>query len=167
MSNPISTSNQKVDQDKYAANYERIFRKQVRRVVGSSKEERAKLVNQLVKVIGDHGRGFFRKGENYARIEVDERCRIWWVDDWTQKRIYTHTNHRWLKFSHGGTMRNLVERFRDFVAAGKLLPAHIFGPWPDYLCGGDLWGYGDDMQKVRDAAVRLGLLVVVARDSVE
>jgi hypothetical protein len=51
-----------------------------------------------------------------------------------------------------------VEALRDFVRTGKKLPmAKYFGPWPGWLCGGDLWGYGEDMPLVRRAARTLGV----------
>lgn len=122
-----------------------------------NKEDRAKKVNQLVKVIGDGGRHFFNYQGRYARIEVDYRGRVWWIDNYTQKRIYTHYGHRWRGFSNGGTLRSLVEAFRDFVSRGDYVPRYHFGPWPDHYCHGDLWGYGDYMKKVRNAAVDLGV----------
>jgi hypothetical protein len=34
----------------------------------------------------------------------------------------------------------------------------VFGPWPEWICGGDLWGYGAEMDVVRRAAQRLALV---------
>ena len=122
-----------------------------------SKQQRVEAVNKLIKVIADHGRGFFKTGDNYAKMEVDNRGRIWFIDDYTGKRIYTHYNGRWRGFSHGGTLKDLVKGFRDYISKGvthSYVPK--FGPWPSHFCDGDLWGYGNDMVKVRQAAKRLG-----------
>ena len=126
----------------------------------TTKQERATIVNAMICVIGSRGRRFFysKTKDRFAIIEVDSRGRVFWHDDYTGSRIYTHRNHRWDGFSHGGTLRNLVEHFRDYIMTGKPLK-HGFGPWPDTFCDGDLWGYGKDaMQHVRLEAVRLGIL---------
>ena len=123
-----------------------------------TKQDRIVKVNQMIKVIGDCGRRFFysKDHDRYAAIEMDSRGKIWWIDDYTGKRIYTHYIYNWKGFSHGGTLRNLVEHFRNYVSKGKPINLNFFGPWPDYYCNGDLWGYGKDiMKKVRDEAGRL------------
>jgi len=122
-----------------------------------TKQERADKVNELIKVIGDCGRHFFKYQDRYAKAEIDHRGRVWWIDDYTQKRIYTHYPYRWRGFSHGGTLQDLVKRFRDYITKGEAVPSSRLGPWPDHYCNGDLWGYGGDMERVREAANSLGL----------
>ena len=39
------------------------------------------------------------------------------------------------------------------------MPASYLGPWPQWMCEGDLWGYGDDMQTVRAKALELGIII--------
>jgi hypothetical protein len=130
----------------------------------SDKDTRVNAVNQLIAVIGSHGRRFFWSNERQrmASIEVDARGKVWWVDDYTGKRIYTHYHYQWRGFSHGGTLKTLVEHFRDYITHGTLLPAHSFGPWPEHYCNGNLWGYGDSMQAVRDKAAELGIVRAAA-----
>jgi hypothetical protein len=125
----------------------------------TERQERVDKVNELVRVIGNCGRRFFYSTENdrYAAIEIDKHGRVWWVDDYSGKRIYTHYRYWKRGFSHGGTLHNLVNAFRDYVSKGKPVSSSAFGPWPDWLCDGDLWGYGDDMQQIRDTAIRLGI----------
>jgi hypothetical protein len=122
--------------------------------------ERVNAVNKMIKAIADCGRRFFyyKDKDRYAQIEMDSRGRIWWIDDYTNERIYTHYKYDWQGFSHGGTMRGLVEAFRDHITKGTPVPSRAFGPWPEWYCGGDLWGYGDDIKKVRDAALKLGII---------
>ncbi|ABM96990.1 hypothetical protein [Methylibium petroleiphilum] len=123
-----------------------------------SKRERAEKVNAFLAVVGDCGRRFFRHDERRARMEVDARGHVWFVDDYSQKRIYTHHEGRWSGFSHGGTLRDLVRALRDHIRTGQYLPAHSLGPWPSWYSGGDPWAYGDDMVQVRQAAIDQGLL---------
>lgn len=122
------------------------------------KADRLAKANALIQVMGDCGRGFFRHKDRYARIEVDARGRAWWIDDYTEKRIYMHYQGRWRHFSHGGTMRDLANYFRDYVLKGTRVPANRLGPWPEGYCNADLWGYGLDMKTVRDAARALGIV---------
>lgn len=123
-----------------------------------TKHDRVQNVNQLIKVIGDGGRNFFKHKDRYASMEIDCRGKIWWVDDYTEKRIYTHYEFgRWRGFSHGGTLRDLVRALRNYVTKGEPVPTFHFGPWPEHFCNGDLWGYGDYMDRVRDSACNLGI----------
>lgn len=125
------------------------------------KRARAAACTALLHAIGDCGRNFFKGSNGRARFEVDMRGRVWFVDDYSQQWIYTHhTRDDWRGFSHGGTLRDLVIKLRDFIATGSTIaPGHL-GPWPDWICSGDLWGYGDDMVKVRRAALELGIVKV-------
>ena len=116
------------------------------------KKARCAEANKVIEAISIHGRRFFYNRENnrIARMEVDKQGRIWLIDDYSQKRIYTQYRYEWRNFSHGGTMRRLIEALRDYIRTGiPIHPAH-FGPWPPEFCGGDLWGYGaTEMEIVR------------------
>lgn len=127
--------------------------------IENSREKRLEQINQMIKEIADCGRHFFLGKNGYAKMEVDQRGRVWFIDDYTAKRIYTHHKGRWSGFfSHGGTLKALVECFRDYISKGKKIPCRIFGPFHSTLCNGDLWGYGDDMQHIREKAVAIGLI---------
>ncbi|MBM2651244.1 hypothetical protein LGM71_04920 [Burkholderia sp. AU33545] len=58
----------------------------------TAKAERTEHTNQLIKAIGSDGRHFFYNPQHdrYARIELDSRGRVWFVDDYTDKRVCTH-----------------------------------------------------------------------------
>lgn len=119
------------------------------------KEDCLARANHLLVVIASYGRRFFHHKGRVSRLECDARGRIWFIDCFSEKRIYTHYPHTWRGFSGGGTMKELIVALRDFVVHGRKLPRSSFGPWPEWVCGGDLWGYGDSMSHVRDAAERL------------
>lgn len=106
------------------------------------KRERCEVVNQAIRIIAAHGRRFFHHAGQFASMEVDDRGRIWFVDDYSRKRIYTHEatfGNRWRGFTHGGTLRNLVENFRDFIRTGK--PVHPGYLGPERENGSNIWGY--------------------------
>ncbi|MNV86395.1 hypothetical protein D3C71_1804260 [compost metagenome] len=111
-----------------------------------ARQERVEHANALIQVIAAHGRRFFYRGESgrVARVELDPRGRVWWVDDYTGKRIYTHHTpfgNRWRGFSHGGTLRALAEAIRDYITTGtRMHRGHIAPP----MSYGDLWGYGPE-----------------------
>lgn len=126
------------------------------------RRQRATKVNELVKVIGTNGRCFFCHKDTFAEMVVDDNCRLWWRDEWRGTMIYLHYKFWGVGFSNGGTLRSLVNNFKDFVMTERPLPEKVFGPWPSWYSNGDPWGYGSGMQVVRQKALELGLLVETA-----
>lgn len=109
------------------------------------RRQRCRKVNALLMVIACRGRKFFQSREGrFAYMEVDDRGRIWFISEWKGERVYTHRTGRWRGFHHGGTMKWLIEAFRDFIMTGTRINPFHFGPWREDYCGGDLWGYGDE-----------------------
>lgn len=123
-----------------------------------AKQLRADTANKLIEVIANCGRRFFRHEDVIAGFAVDHRSRIWFTDAYSKRRIYTAYRYEWRGFTNGGTMRTLIEQLRDYIRTGELQRLGL-GPWPQWYCDGDLWGYGEAMQQVRDAAKALGLIV--------
>jgi len=119
------------------------------------REERRHNANTLLRVIASCGRKFFRHKDNWAYFIFNNQYRIFFVDNYTQQHIYTHRQGYWKGFSHGGTLKALVEKLRDYIKDGTKLPEGQLGPWPDWYCKGDLWGYGEDMEQVREAARKM------------
>lgn len=126
----------------------------------NTKQKRLDAANHIIVTIASCGRRFFwnRYNERFARFEVDHRGRVWFIDAYSGKRIYTHYSGRWRGFTNGGTLQTLVCHLRDYIVHGKRLRSGIFGPWPEHFCNGDLWGYGDDMRQVRGIAKELGIV---------
>lgn len=113
--------------------------------ISAAKVARLAHVNALVKIISSHGRRFFYNATHnrIARMEMDARGRLWWIDDYTDKRIYvanTGFRNRWRGFSPGGTLRNLVESLRDYVLVNEQLMRHDIGV-PYTTQEGNHWGY--------------------------
>ncbi|WMC11705.1 hypothetical protein PU634_04900 [Oceanimonas pelagia] len=119
--------------------------------------ERADKANEWLRFIGDHGRRFFFHDGHYATLEQDARGRVWFVDYYSRRRIYTHTERKWRGFTSGGTLRGVVEVLRDYIRLG-----HQFNPGyftHTRLSGGHIWGYStEDMTAIRDEGVRLGIV---------
>ena len=123
------------------------------------RKQRARKANALIEVIAGCGRRFFHYQGRVSSFELDARGRIWLIDNYTEARIYTHKTGRWRGFALGGTLKSLCEVLRDWIMGRRpWLAPKTFGPWPEWVCGGDLWGYGDDMQHVRSAAQALGIV---------
>lgn len=124
------------------------------------KQQRCDQVNAVILTIGAYGRRFFynAKFNRYARCEVDPRGRVWFVDDYTGERIYTHRGgfgNKWRGFSHGGTLRDLVKAFRDYIVKGSQLPEGILGRERENPANGNIWGYAPEaLQRVRAEAGR-------------
>lgn len=121
-------------------------------------QQRLANVNTFIRFIGDHGRQFFKRNDRYACMELDNRGRVWFIDDYTQARIYTHYRWQWRGFSHGGTMRRLITVFRDHIKKGQLMNPKYFDPSP-LAWAGHIWGYPEaDMAAIKAEANRLGII---------
>ena len=125
----------------------------------ADKAARAEHANALIKIIGARGRRFFysKKHDRYARMVVDPRGKVWFIDDYRESRIYTHKPGCWngMGFSHGGTMKSLVEALRDYIARAVPIPRWHVGPERSWS-GGNVWGYpAEDMDIVREEAFKL------------
>jgi hypothetical protein len=102
-----------------------------------AKLQRAGHANALIQIISDHGRRFFfcRSTGRVAYL-ILKGGRVYLVDDYTGATIYTHKTsfgNGWRGFSHGGTLRNLIEMLRDYIVHGTLLH-------PSYIAQ-DCWAY--------------------------
>ncbi len=101
--------------------------------------ERLAHANALIKAISDYGRRFFwnEKGQRVARLEMDSRGRLWWIDDYKGSRVSVEKiggyEHAWRGFSHGGTLRSLAQKMRDYIKTGERI--HLA-----YIAQ-DCWGY--------------------------
>lgn len=126
----------------------------------TAKDERVAHANALIDVIARHGRRFFynQRHQRNARIEL-RNGRVYFIDDYSGKAIYTHRTtfgNRWRGFSHGGTLRSLIEQLRDYITSGTLLSRWVIAP--AYSSGdGDIWGYGPAAEAVRTEAWALPL----------
>lgn len=118
--------------------------------------DRVDHANELIKLIASCGRKFFRHGETIASMEIDKNGKIWFVDEYTRRRIYTHYRGDWRGFNHGGTMRRLIEVLRDYISKGDMLNPRIIAPIDFYKDGSNLWGYElNEAETLRQAAWKL------------
>jgi hypothetical protein len=128
-----------------------------------TKAERLAHANQLIQIMASHGRRFFfdAKQQRTAHLLLTDRGHIYFVDDYTGKAIYTHETgftNKWRGFSHGHTLRTLVEMMRDYVTKGVQIPFSYIGLERSFTVG-NIWGYDEDsMQKVRAQAVSLPII---------
>lgn len=120
--------------------------------IREQREHRTEEMNELLRVIASCGRKFFQHEGRIASFQLDKRSRVWFRDAYTEALIYTHGPRTWRKFTLGGTMQTLVVYMRKYIMTKERIPPGTFGPWPSWYCDGDLWGYGEDMEIVREAA---------------
>lgn len=119
---------------------------------------RADNVNQLLEVVGSCGRKFFHYQGRYGKIEVDERGRLWFVNEYSLSKVYLHYRYWDRGFGHGGTLRALVDDLKKYIMTGNPINRYHFGPWSQTICEGDLWGYGEDIVMVRAEAFERGII---------
>ena len=132
----------------------------------TTKAQRVEVCNQILRICASHGRRFFshdadrlNREDNpvISRFELDQRGRIWFIDKYTGARIYTAYKYTWRGFSDGGTLRSLCDALAAYIRAEEnTIPFGHFGPWQEWVCGGDPWGYGkEEMAEVRRKVVEI------------
>lgn len=125
--------------------------------LAATKEGRVALANALLVAIAQRGRKFFAGRHGVGHFALRPRA-VWFFDAESGEWVFPYTELRWRHFSGGGTLRRLVEALRDFIRFGTPVSEHHFGPWPHWICGGDLWGYGEPaMGEIREVARRLSI----------
>lgn len=114
--------------------------------------------NNFLVAIGSCGRRFFynKKKSIYARFEMDVNGRVWFHDDYTGARIYTHYSGRWSGFTQGETLRRLIDFLSsEYIKYGEKLNPSFFKKNGTFAAA---WGYGDDIGVVKKAGVDLGII---------
>ena len=112
-------------------------------------------VNQLIKTISDYGRRFFydKRADRVAHMAIAKTGHLYFVDDYSGKMIYIAYQGRWDGFSHGDTLKTLVERLADYVRTGRRLSMDWIGP--ERFDQSNIWGYAEDeMTKCRAEAAK-------------
>lgn len=122
----------------------------------TTEEERLCSANEFIKVIASCGRKFFEHKGFVSKLELSPTKRVFFIDYYTKRRIYTHRRYcRWKGFTSGGTLKGLIESLRDFIKKGRHLNANYF--CEKRFSDSHPWGYGKDLQIVRKAALELGI----------
>jgi hypothetical protein len=120
----------------------------------------------VIRAIGSHGRRFFysKEHDRFATFAIDAGGGLRLIDDWSGKSIRLTEHGKWRGFSHGGTCRAMVWALAVYIRTGKPIHRGHFGPWPEWRCDGDVWGYGaDEMERVRAAAFASGAVAAEVR----
>ncbi|MDD2989831.1 MAG: hypothetical protein PHI64_12820 [Zoogloea sp.] len=112
------------------------------------RRQRAEEANQLIVLIGQQGRQFFfsEGTRRYAFFEVAGNGRVWFNDEYSGARIYTHkcAGSRIRGFTHGGTLWRLVERMANYITAGTPVDMAYIAP--------KCWGYSPEAADALRAA---------------
>lgn len=118
--------------------------------------ERVDHINQLIKIIASYGRKFFDHKGTIATMEKDAKGKVWFVDEYTRRRIYVAYKGLWKGFNHGGTLRNLVEEFYRYIKTGEQIDIRLIGLKGFRTDGSNIWGYPPkDVVKMRRDALKL------------
>ncbi len=128
-------------------------------------EYRLETANRIIKIIAAHGRKFFSENSDrespvenpfISSFFVDLPGELWFIDRYSRWPVFVrHDPGKWHKFTDGGTLQRVVLHLAEHIWTGSPVRLGYFSPSPSYLCGGDIWGYGDDMVKVRDAVAAI------------
>lgn len=129
----------------------------------SDKRSRLAEANALVAAISKRGRRFFYNKENQriAHFELGSGDHIFFIDDYSSKRIYVADNGRWRGFSHGGTLRDLVKAIASYIRTGNKLSIDWIGP--ERFDSSNIWGYEESaMTATRSDALLTGVVHDIA-----
>lgn len=130
--------------------------------MNDGREQRVEHANELIRLIGSYGRRFFWSAEHqrFAHIELDARGRVWFIDDHTGMRVFTHcANGRWKGFTHGGTLRSLVDDMRDYITFCTPVPRWKIAIKQMGDPTQDVWGYGlEAAEALRAEAFKLPII---------
>ncbi|RYU41315.1 hypothetical protein ERW49_18730 [Aliivibrio finisterrensis] len=83
-------------------------------VISMNKQQRLEEANKLIKSISSYGCKFFSGKSGCASLGYGIKPRVFFTDAKTSALIETH-EHEWVGFSHGGTLRVLIEYLRDYI----------------------------------------------------
>jgi len=130
--------------------------------VNEARQDRVRRANKLISWISLYGRQFFLYTHGVSKFELDIRDRLWFIDAYQGKRIYTHYRgyRSWSGLTTGGTLKDLLVDLSDWIMEkNQYLRYQHLGPWPGWYSAGDLWGYGNDNMKIlREEAVNLRII---------
>lgn len=127
-------------------------------------QTRLDTANAIICVMAQYGRHFFSENCDrrelvadpfIAHFRVDKWGELWFIDRYTRKPVLVRLNGRWRNFSDGGTLRSIVQHLAAHIEQATPVNIGYFSPSPEWVCRGDLWGYGADMVKVRDEVAAL------------
>ncbi len=124
------------------------------------KQERLNECNLLIEKISTHGRMFFNYQKQHgrtSRLELGFQGRVYFIDGYTGKRIYTHRRYcRWDGFTEGGTLKGWVEAMRDHITFGTKLNINAICPKGIGRNDGNIWGYEElEAEKLRESVKHL------------
>lgn len=118
--------------------------------------ERMKMVNELIEVIAKTDRRFFySKTKDDVGKFIEGKTRVYFYDEYTQKKIHLSNICKDYNFSHGGTLWGLVHDFKHWILTGKHSNGKngYGGLWCSH------WGYTEEgMKIVRDKGYEINFL---------
>ena len=121
-------------------------------------QDRLETANAIIRVMAKYGRHFLSENSDrrelvadpfIAHFRLDAQNELWFVDRYSRKPVLVRHSD-WPGFSDGGTLRSIVQHLAAFITETQPIRIGWFSPSPDWMCHGDVWGYGPDMVRVRD-----------------
>ena len=118
--------------------------------------ERVDQINELIKIIASYGRKFFSYEGDISHMAKDADGKVYFFDYYTRKRIYVAYKGEWKGFTSGGTLRNLVEIFYQYIKTGEPISVKWLAMSGYRTDGSNVWGYEpSEADKMREEALKL------------
>jgi len=124
--------------------------------MNTTRQERIKIVNEIIQEISSCGRNFFKFNNNIAYI-FEKNNRLYMKNEYNNSDMYLSTKFGYppKRWTHGGTLWALTKDFKEFIMTGQ--KTNNNNGYGGLYC--PHWGYDNsDMKKIQEKAVSLGYL---------
>lgn len=122
--------------------------------MNNEKFKRVEQINELIKVIGNTDRQFFKHDDYYSHFIIQGN-KLFLIDKYTKERVYPYSSSKHMGFSDGGTLWALVNDFREWIIKGQRSDGN--NGYGGLYCTS--WGYSiEGMDKVISKAKAIGYL---------
>jgi len=81
--------------------------------------DRMNKINELIRVIADTDRKFFYSDSKGSISKFVEGNKLFFIDKYTDKKIYPYQLSKRKGFSEGGTLWGLINDFREWIITGS------------------------------------------------
>ena len=108
----------------------------------TDKHYRVDEANRIIQFIGDHGRRFLHRDGVYGTFYYHEDGRLRYIDEFTNRNISVWNKFWRHGFSHGGTLRGIIDALTAWIIHGTPVPFPYGVHWPRHTGRKTTsWGY--------------------------
>jgi hypothetical protein len=123
-----------------------------------NRENRIKIVNEIIKKIASCGRCFFKNKDDLDMAYIfEKKGRLYMHNEYNKAEMCLYTKHGYQpkKWHHGGTLWGLTKDFKEYIMTGQ--DTNHNNGYGGLYC--QHWGYPEsEMKAIQEKAKMLGYL---------